>query len=224
MRKGSCWTVVALTLALALAVGASTSAASANAASRSGDAEMRQLDRQLQRDFNAANDRGRGGPRPHASTPACVVLFAVCARVVIAVGTGIAGKIAARGSSKVKTVAKEAAKKNHVSFTKVRNNMQRYANEAKALKRSKAYRKGLWRKVARRFKNNLGTAIKGCASGFAGVLIAGGSIRTGIYACLAGFAIGIATPTSKAGDPSQRRGAYGKPGPNPRTPALATIG
>lgn len=59
-----------------------------------------QLDRQLQRDFNAANDRG---PQAQASFIPCGPFVAVCVRVAIGVGTKIAG----RGSSAVKSVARE---------------------------------------------------------------------------------------------------------------------
>jgi hypothetical protein len=186
-------------------------------------------DRQLQRDFNAANDRG---PQAQASFIPCGPFVAVCVRVAIGVGTKIASKIAGRGSSAVKSVAREAARRKQVSFTKVRNNLQRYANKAKELKRSRAYRKGLYRKVARGLKLGLGLGTLQCAISFAVTLVINrGTIREGIGACVTALASAFAGASTtkdshKANDssPSQHRGAYGKPWLKPRAPALATTG
>lgn len=201
--------IVMLTVALAVAV-AVPATGGATVATNAGAVEKQ-----------ARTDAGLPpghAPRARASTPFCVALVALCARVAVSVATGIAGKIAGRGSNAVKSAAKEAAKKQGTSFPKLQKNMKTLAREGRQIRRSKAYRKKLWRKVLRRFRRNAGPATWACLISGTSTLGGGGSIRAAIFACVGAFAGVIggkksthSTSTAQAGQPLRLRPAGHRP-------------
>lgn len=182
---------IAILVAVSVACGASTVPAHAapSARAQSQDLGSSAFERELRR------EAGYNGREARASV-LCGPFIGLCVRAAIAVATKVGSKIAARGTSRVKRVAKKAAKKRRVSFRRLQKSMRDTARNARKLRRSKAYRKKQWRKLARAIRRNIGRASRNCIIAGGATLLGSGNVRAAIFACVGAFASALASSSS----------------------------